>query len=51
MGDFGANYGSNFAIKGFTANPTKTVTATLCVTTNTKNDLCVTKSIKKDLCA
>ena len=49
MGEFGANFGSNFAI-GFGTDPTKIVTADLCVTTDTKNDLCVTKSIKKDLC-
>lgn len=53
MGGFAGNFGPNFAGSASTGESipfTKTVTADLCVTTNTKNDLCVTDGIKEDLC-
>lgn len=52
MGGFGGNFGPNFAGEAEFVEKisTKTVIASLCVNTGTKNNLCVTESVKEDLC-
>lgn len=51
MGGFGPNFGTNFAGAAVAVTqPTKTVTANLCVTTDIKNNLCIHESTKTDLC-
>ena len=49
MGAFGSNYGGNYGISTIII-PTKTVTASLCVTTNVKSNQCITTGIKAELC-